>query len=233
MSNKKKKSKSKASESHNRGGRENSPRGQHNSPSSQRDDSISDQQGSENSGTGSGTNGIKVAARLFRNPLFSKRGFKHAKEGLKSESSGDSISGLRCLGCGLLVLYPILMIGYSIAGFLSGDKNNRMYVFLYGSPLFTAVPYCILYLDNVDRLLLSIFEIGEKSLLEYFADPGIRELLLTVFEIVGFIYQCVKGRQNFWIFICGIAGFICYLVGNTLLIWERKKRPKPAMADSA
>ncbi|CAR29085.1 ZYRO0G00154p [Zygosaccharomyces rouxii] len=232
MSNKKK-SKSKASESHNRGGRENSPRGQHNSLSPQRDSSISDQQGSENGGTGSRTNGIKLAARLFRNPLFSKRGFQHAKEGLKSESSGDSMSNVRFLGSFFLLTYPIFLIGYSIFGFLYGDKNNGIHVFLYGSPLFTAVPYIIQYLNDVDTLLLSIFEIGEKNLLEYFADPGIRELLLTVFEIVGFIYQLVKGRQNFEIFICGIVGFNLYLVGNTLLIWERKKRPKPVMADSA
>ncbi|CAR26739.1 ZYRO0C00220p [Zygosaccharomyces rouxii] len=231
MSNKKK-SKSKASESHKRGGRENSPRGQHNPPSPQRNNSITDQQGSENGGTGSGTDGIKLAARLFHNPLFSKRGFKHAKERLKSERTGDSISGVRCGGSICLFFYPWFLTGYSIAGFLYGDKNNSIHVFVYGSPLFVAVPYIIKYLNDVDTLLLSIFEIGEKNLLEYFADPGIRELLLTVFEIVGFIYQLVKGRQNYWIISLGMFGFNLYLVGNTLLIWERKKRPKPVMVDS-
>ncbi|GAV56420.1 hypothetical protein ZYGR_0BO00100 [Zygosaccharomyces rouxii] len=230
MSNKKK-SKSKASESHKSGGRKNSPRGQHNPPSPQRDSSISDQQGSENGGTGSRTNGIKLAARLFRNPLFSKRGFKHAKEELKSESSGDSISPARCFGGFCLLTYPWFLIGYSIAGFLYGDKNNSIHVFVYGSPLFIAVPYIIQYLNDVDTLLLSIFEIGEKNLLEYFADPGIRELLLTVFEIVGFIYQCVKGRQTYWIFAWGILGFIFYLVGNILLIIG-KKRPKSVVGNS-
>ncbi|CAR25451.1 ZYRO0A00154p [Zygosaccharomyces rouxii] len=231
MSNKKK-SKSKASESHKRGGRENSPRGQHNSPSLQRDNSISDQQGSENSGTGSGTNGIKLAARLLRNPLFSKRGFEHAKEGLKSERTGDSISTLKCIGSGLLFLYPIVFIIYSIFGLASGDKNNSIHVFVYGGPLFTAVPYFIRYLDDVDTLLLSIFEIGEKSLLGYFADPGIREFLLTVFEIAGLIYQCVKGRQTFKVFFWGIVGFIFYLVGNIILILERKKRPESVVGNS-
>ncbi|CAR30707.1 ZYRO0E00308p [Zygosaccharomyces rouxii] len=232
MSNKKQ-SKSKASESHKRGGRENSPRGQHNSPSPQRNNSITDQQGSENGGTGSRTYGIKLAARLFRNPLLSKRGVKHAKEGLKIRSSDKSISGVRCGGSFCLFVYPIFLIGYSIFGFLYGDKNNSIHVFLYGSPLFTAVPYIIQYLNDVDTLLLSIFEIGEKNLLEYFADPGIRELLLIVFEIVGFIYQLVKGRQNFGIFICGIVGFVSYLLGHTLLILERKKRPGSVAGDSA
>ncbi|CAR26031.1 ZYRO0B00132p [Zygosaccharomyces rouxii] len=221
MSNKKK-SKSKASESHKRGGRENSPRGQHNSPSPQRNNSITDQQRSENGGTDSRTNGIKLAARLFRNPLLSKRGFKHAKEGLKIRSSDKSMSGVRCGGSICLFVYPFFLIGYSIAGFIYGDKNNSTHVFVYGGPLFIAVPYCIRYLDNVDRLLSSIFEIGEKSLVEYFADPGIRELLLTVFEIVGFIYQCVKGRQNSLIISLGILGFFFYLAGNISLMLRRK-----------
>ena len=233
MSNKKKKSKSKASESHKRGGRENSPRGQHSPPSPQRGNSITEQQRSENGGTGSGTNGIKLAARLFRNPLFSKRGFKHAKEGLKSESSGDSISPARCFGSFFLLAYPFLLIAYGVEGLLVGDKSNIIHVFLYGIPLCTAVPCCIHYLDDVDTLLLSVFEIGEKSLLGYFADPVIREFLLTVFEIAGLIYQCIKGRQNLGMFLWKISSFTLYLIGNTLLIWERKKRPKPAMADSA
>ncbi|GAV56448.1 hypothetical protein ZYGR_0DB00100 [Zygosaccharomyces rouxii] len=224
MSNKKK-SKSKASESHKRGGRENSPRGQHNPPSPQRDNSISDQQRSENGGTGSRTYGIKLAVRLFHNPLLSKRGFKHAKEVLESNRSGKTKRILRCIGSFCLFSYPFWLIAYSIAGFLFGDRNNSMHVFVYGNPLFTAVPYCIRYLDDVDTLLLSTFEIGEKSLLGYFADPGIREFLLIVFEIAGFIYQCVKGRQTAWIFAWGILGFSFYLVGNTLLILERKKRP--------
>ncbi|CAR28499.1 hypothetical protein ZYGR_0S01320 [Zygosaccharomyces rouxii] len=232
MSNKKK-SKSKASESHKSGGNKNSPRGKHNSPSLQRDNSISDQQRSENGGTGSRTYGIKLAARLFHNPLFSKRGFKHAKEGLKIKSSDNSISKLRFTGSICLFLYPVWMIAYSIDGFSSGDINNSMHAFVYGSPLLIAVPYCIRYLDDVDTLLLSIFEIGEKSLLGYFADPGIREFLLTVFEIAGFIYQCVEGRQTRSIFIWGILGFTCYLLGNALLILKRKKRPKPVVVDSA
>lgn len=118
-----------------------------------------------------------------------------------------------------------------MVGLSSGDKNNSLHAFVYGSPLFTVTPYCIRCMDDVDTLLLSIFEIGEKSLLTYFADPGIRELLLTVFEIAGFIYQCVKGRQTRWIFICGIAGFICYLLGNIFLILGRKKRPESVAND--
>ncbi|GAV46424.1 hypothetical protein ZYGR_0A00130 [Zygosaccharomyces rouxii] len=223
MSNKKK-SKSKASESHKRGGRENSPRGQHNSLSPQRDNSISDQQGSENSGTGARTYGIKLAARLFHNPLFSKRGFKHAKEGLKSERTDDSISGVRCFGSFFLFVYPFLLIGYCIHGFLAGDINSKS-AFLYGIPLCIAVPYCIRYLDDVDTLLSSIFEIGEKSLLGYFADPVIREFLLTVFEIAGLIYKCIESSQKSRIYVWRIVGFVLYLVGHTLLILERKKRP--------
>ncbi|GAV56411.1 hypothetical protein ZYGR_0BG00100 [Zygosaccharomyces rouxii] len=233
MSNKKKKSKSKASESHNRGGRENSPRGQHNPPSPQRDNSISDQQRSENGGTGSRTNGIKLAARLFRNPLFSKRGFKHAKEGIKIRSSDKSINKVKCLGIFFIFAYPILLIMYSVDGLVYGDKTNIIHVFLYGIPLCTAVPCCIHYLDDVDTLLLSVFEIGEKSLLGYFADPVIREFLLTVFEIAGLIYQCIKGGQKYRIFVWGISAFICYLLGNICLILGRKKRPGSVAGDSA
>ncbi|CAR26025.1 ZYRO0A13904p [Zygosaccharomyces rouxii] len=232
MSNKKK-SKSKASESHKRGGRENSPRGQHNPPSPQRGNSISDQQGSENSGTGSRTYGIKLAARLFRNPLFSKRGFKHAKEVLKIERLDKLKSVIRCAGSFCLFFYPWFLTGYSIAGFLYGDKNNSIHVFVYANPLFTAIPYCIRYLDDVDTLLLSTFEIEEKSLLGYFADPGIRELLLTVFEIAGLIYQCIKGGQKYRIFVLGILSFIFYLLGNIILIVKRKKRPGSVAGDSA
>ncbi|GAV56418.1 hypothetical protein ZYGR_0BL00110 [Zygosaccharomyces rouxii] len=232
MSNKKK-SKSKASESHNRGGRENSPRGQHNPPSPQRGNSITEQQRSENGGTGSGTNGIKLAARLFRNPLFSKRGFKHAKEGLKSESSGDSISPARCFGSFFLLAYPFLLIAYGVEGLLVGDKSNIIHVFLYGIPLCTAVPCCINYLDDIDTLVLSIFEIGEKSLLGYFADPVLRGFLLTVFEIAGLIYQCIKGGQKYRIFVLGILSFIFYLLGNIILIVKRKKRPGSVAGDSA
>ncbi|CAR25926.1 ZYRO0A11374p [Zygosaccharomyces rouxii] len=230
MSNKKK-SKSKASESHKRGGRENSPRGQHNSLSPQRDNSISDQQGSENSGTGSGTNGIKLAARLFRNPLFSKRGLKHAKEGLRIKSSDKSISKLRCIGSGFLFLYPFLLIGYCIAGFLAGDINSK-HAFLYGIPLCIAVPYFIRCLDDVDTLLSSIFEIGEKSLLGYFADPVIREFLLTVFEIVGHIYKCIEGTQKSRIYIWRILSFICYLLGNICLIMKRREKPESIVGNS-
>ncbi|KAH9200422.1 hypothetical protein LQ764DRAFT_220742 [Zygosaccharomyces rouxii] len=233
MSNKKKKSKSKASESHNRGGRENSPRGQHNSPSLQRDNSISDQQRSENGGTDSRTNGIKLTARLFHNPLFSKRGLTQLREGLKSESSGDSKSRVRCAGSFLLFIYPFLLIGHSVYGLLFGNKINSINVFMYGISLFIAVPYCIRYLDNVDTLLSSTFEIGEKSLFGYVADPVIREFLLTVFEITGLIYQCIKGRQNLGMFLWKISSFTLYLIGNTLLIWERKKGPKPVADASA
>ncbi|GAV46898.1 hypothetical protein ZYGR_0A04960 [Zygosaccharomyces rouxii] len=230
MSNKKK-SKSKASESHNRGGRENSPRGQHNSPSLQRDNSISDQQGSENSGTGSRTYGIKLAARLFRNPLFSKRGLKQLIEGLKSESSGDSISPARCFGSLCLLAYPFLLIGYGIHGFIAGDINSK-HAFLYGIPLCIAVPYFLRCLDDVDTLLSSIFEIGEKSLLGYFADPVIREFLLTVFEIAGLIYKCIEGSQKSRIYVWRIFSFICYLLGNIFLIMRRREKPESIVGNS-
>lgn len=108
-----------------------------------------------------------------------------------------------------------------MVGLSSGDKNNNLHAIVYGSPLYTVTPYCIRCMDDVSPLLLSIFEIGEKSLFEYFADPGIRELLLIIFQIAGHIYQCIESRNESRILIWGILGFIGYLLGNILLIMRQ------------
>lgn len=90
---------------------------------------VTNQKGDKNGSTGRRISGIRLAVRLFHNPLFSERGFKQVKEGLKSERTGDSISTVRCLGVLFLLAYPFLLIGYSIAGLLVGDKNNSIHVF--------------------------------------------------------------------------------------------------------
>lgn len=88
--------------------------------------------------------------------------------------------------------------------------------------------YLVRYLEDVNALFKSEFEMRDKSNAGYCADLILKELLVVFLEFSGTVYLFVKGGLSKIIFGFEIGVFTFYLIGNTALIFEKYWLSKPA-----
>lgn len=88
--------------------------------------------------------------------------------------------------------------------------------------------YLVRYLEDVNALFKSEFEMRDKSNAGYCADLILKELLVVFLEFSGTVYLFVKGGLSKIIFGFEIGVFTFYLIGNTALLFEKYWLSKPA-----
>ncbi|CDH16371.1 uncharacterized protein ZBAI_08159 [Zygosaccharomyces bailii ISA1307] len=125
-------------------------------------------------------------------------------------------------GSALNVAHLCSLMAYSIFGLTSSREENYPSSFVYGASLITFFSYFVLYCADVNKLSSSILEKeGKEGTGTYLAKVGVMGIILPVFNLIALIFLFMKIRQDAKTFWSGIAAFIFYFLGNTLLFFSK------------
>lgn len=159
--------------------------------------------------------------------FFFEKGINHLKEELKKASKWNRKSTLKC-GCGSLILiYPIILVGYAgLSVALTKEKDKSDYL-TYAGVCHTAAVYFLQYLDDFEKFFLSTFEVKGKSRAGYLRDPICKELVLNGFKVTTLVFQFQNGKKHKLTLIFGILAVILHLGAHAALILGKEtEKPK-------
>ncbi|AQZ17465.1 hypothetical protein BZL39_M00130 [Zygosaccharomyces parabailii] len=185
-------------------------------------------QQSNNCDTSAARNEGKPTVCLFHNPLISKNGWEQVKKTFKWKESISPKDMTRCIGTLFIVFHSLVLAVIGIAGLIREDKADIINVFSHTASLANGIYDLIKYLDDVNALFSSIFDIRDKSIVRYCADLLFKRLVIKGFQLAGLFYQFKNGEKSKLAFSLELLSFLLHPVGNFLLLLGRAERVKRA-----